>query len=163
MSTDWIGSATFGSGGKYRYVLRRKFLFGDKIVVFIMLNPSTATAEQSDPTVTRCEKFSQRWGYGELVVLNIFALRSTDPKKLYRDDDPVGPENDMYIKMISKEASLVVCAWGIHGTFLARDAEVAKMIAPYKPHYLKLTKHGIPGHPLYLSSKLEPKPWLMES
>lgn len=159
MPKDWQGSAIFGGGGVYRYVLKRKFGAGLKTLVFIMLNPSTATAEESDPTVRRCEGFARAWGFGELVVLNIFALRSTDPRKLYAMLDPVGPENDEYIVAECLQAALTVCAWGVHGAHLERGKRVLELVRPFKPHYLKLTKDGIPGHPLYLSSKLVPKPF----
>lgn len=158
MPKDWVGSAIFGGGAKYRYVLRRKFLLGDKTVVFIMLNPSTATAEESDPTVRRCEGYARKWGFGELVVLNLFALRSTDPKKLYGDDDPVGPENDQYILAECLQAALVVCAWGVHGVYRQRASRVLSIVSPFQPHYLKLTKDGIPMHPLYLKADLVPQP-----
>lgn len=155
MGNDWTGSAIYG-GAKYRYVLRRQFLTGSGRVAFIMLNPSTATAEKSDPTVRRCEGFAKQWNYAELVVLNLFALRSTDPKKLYKDEDPVGPENDTYIKQVCVESHLVICAWGVHGALKGRGKEVLAMVSIYKPHYLKLTRDGIPGHPLYLRADEKP-------
>lgn len=156
---DWVGSAIFGGGGKYRYVLKRKFLFGAERLVFVMLNPSTATAEQSDPTVRRCEGYSRLWGYGELCVVNLFALRSTDPKALKTDGDPVGPENNAYIKAMAEKAKLVVCAWGVNGVLKRRDQEVLEILRPYTPHYLKLTDDGIPMHPLYLRKDLKPMPF----
>lgn len=154
---DWVGSAIWGGGGKYRYVLRRKFLFGSKTLAFIMLNPSTATHEKSDPTVTRCEGYARKWGFGELVVLNLFAYRSTDPKALKTAEDPVGPENNDYIKAECVQAALTICGWGVHGQLFDRGKEVLEMVRPFQPHYLQLTKDGIPGHPLYLKGDLKPK------
>lgn len=160
MPVDWIGDATFSKCGKYRYSLIRAFLRpGPKEpLIFIMLNPSTATGEVSDPTVRRCEGFARAWGNKAIVVLNLFAFRSTDPKALYKEVDPVGPENDDYIEHYSRKADTIICAWGLHGKHLGRaDAVLAKLLK-YKPSYLKMTKGGIPAHPLYLKADLRPKP-----
>jgi len=173
---DWVGEATFDRTKKYRYSLVRRFIcprcgderglfecelcrdWQDK-VVFIMLNPSTASAEKNDPTVARCCAYAILWKFRRLVVLNIFAIRSTDPKILYSDLDPVGPENNINIQNCSKGAGLIVCAWGVHGKHLERGQEVLKMLRHKNPHYLKLTKEGIPQHPLYLKGDLKPKPF----
>lgn len=169
----WEGEAVFDSTKKYRYALTRRFIcpecndektlfvcdcsvWLDKIV-FIMLNPSTATAKESDPTVRRCEGYATLWGYRRLVVLNIFALRSTDPDQLYKEEDPVGPDNNRWIQNCTKDAEMIVCGWGLHGNHLGRGRKVIEMLQHKRPHYLRLTKDGIPGHPLYLPGKLKPK------
>ncbi len=170
---DWVGEASFDSTQKYRWSLTRRFICrgcGDakglfecdcrtwkNKVVFIMLNPSTATAEESDPTVTRCEGYARLWKYRRLIVLNIFALRSTDPELLYSDPDPVGRDNNINIQNCSKDAGLIICAWGVHGKYQDRGQKVLEMLRHKKPHYLKLTKEGIPQHPLYLKANLKPK------
>jgi hypothetical protein len=157
----WLGDATYSPCKRYRYDLARIFFDGDvnRQVSFVMLNPSTATECVSDPTVRRCEGYARRWGFGTLVVLNIFALRSTDPKALYRTPDPVGQDNDIAIRKHAEKSQLVVCAWGVHGVHMGRGAEVMKILAPYKPHYLKLNSDGMPAHPLYLKGDLRPKPY----
>jgi hypothetical protein len=162
--SDWSGYAQFGSDNKYRYTLGRCFFTvpGNKTVSFIMLNPSTADAGVSDPTVRRCEGYAKLWGFNRLTVLNIFALRSTDPKALYASSDPVGPDNDEFILACVKTSDLVVCAWGVHGKFMDRGNHVRMLIdGRCKPTYLKLTKDGIPSHPLYLKGSLKPKPLVL--
>src|SRR5581483_9586135 len=97
----------------YRYSLAR--FFGDGGVVnFIMLNPSTADAETDDPTIRRCLGFAKAWGYGTLVVTNLFAYRATDPAELAKAGDPVGPDNDTRLWSEAQLSDLVVCAWGNH-------------------------------------------------
>jgi hypothetical protein len=162
MPVDWIGDATFSKCGKYRYSLVRAFLHpGPKgPCAFIMLNPSTATAEVSDPTVRRCEGYARAWGHDSLVVLNIFAFRSTDPKALYKEADPVGPDNDRYIRHYAKKAAMIICAWGAHGKHLGRGDKVLGPLLEYGPHYLKMTKKLDPAHPLYLKADLKPQPFL---
>jgi hypothetical protein len=90
-----------------------------RTIAFIGLNPSTADETHDDPTVRRCLRFAERWGFERLVMLNIFALRSTDPKALRRAEDPIGPENDAYIADRAAHADLVVCCWGVHGLWHA--------------------------------------------
>lgn len=127
------------------------------VCLFIGLNPSTADHRTNDPTVRRCIDYTLRWGYGVLVVCNIFALRSTDPKGLYRVEDPVGPENDRHLVQNVAEADLVVCAWGNHGKLHGRGDRVRELIEPHADLYcFGVTGPGYPKHPLYLKKTLKP-------
>lgn len=148
-------SAIFSPCRKYRYSLHRIWNENKPYCLFCCLNPSTATEIIDDPTVRRCIRFSFDWGYGGMVMSNIFAYRSTDPAGLKIPEDPIGPENDQYLKTLSAGAGITVAAWGIHGNYLNRGKTVLSFLKD--PHYLKLTKGGIPNHPLYLRSDLKPK------
>lgn len=146
-------SAIISDCGRYRYNLTRPgdFAAWSNPAVFILLNPSTADAEQDDPTIRRCRNFALRWGCDGIVVVNLYAWRATDPKELWLQQDPVGPENDVHIARVLEAAEIVVCAWGVNAkaerteTFcaLARAAGV-------KLHCLGTTKYGHPRHPLYV-------------
>ena len=83
---------------KYRYMLRRVWDRTKPACLFIGLNPSTADATVDDPTIRRCVGFADSWGYGELVVGNLYAFRATKPKDMFNQDDPVGPFNDLWLK-----------------------------------------------------------------
>lgn len=150
--------AVFSSCGRYRYTLWRTWCREDKLVCWVMLNPSTADASKLDPTCTRCLKYAQRWGYGRMIVTNIFALRSTDPQALYETDDPIGPDNDRAILESAGSADLVIAAWGAHGALLSRGEEVLQSLIGIgvHVHVLRMTKSGHPGHPLYLPADLRP-------
>ena len=91
-------NALYSADRRYRYLLFRRLGRGNRRLAFILLNPSTATEYQDDPTIRRCVGFARRWGYDQLTILNIFALRATDPKQLYQSTDPVGGDNLSYIK-----------------------------------------------------------------
>ena len=154
--------ARMSACGKYRYELWRDWAAGRRCN-FIMLNPSTADEVENDPTVERCQRRAQQWGYDRLVVTNLFALRSTDPSALLSAEDPTAAgENDLAILEAALASSLVVCAWGNHGHILARSAQVRLMLteADVVLHYLKLGKTGEPCHPLYLPYSLKPTLWL---
>lgn len=97
--------------GVYRYTLTRQWNDGER-VAFLMLNPSTATATDDDPTIRKCVGFAKRWGYGSLVITNLFALRSTDPSKITRVTDPIGPLNDYWTLRALNGCRELVCAWG---------------------------------------------------
>jgi hypothetical protein len=134
-----------------------------RTVAFIGLNPSTADETTDDPTVRRCVGFAKRWGYDRMVMLNVFAYRSTDPKALYAisRESAVGPDNDMHICMEAMRAEVVVCCWGVHGrAHDDRGTDVRYMLERGgKLHVLGLTKDGHPKHPLYLRGDLTPTVW----
>lgn len=126
--------------------------------MFIGLNPSTADEVQDDPTVRRCIRYAQSWGYGALCMANIFAYRATDPRIMMEAADPVGPDNDYQLVELAARASVIIAAWGVHGTFQGRGDAVRSMLPNL--HYLRLTKDGSPAHPLYLPRTLVPIAWI---
>lgn len=152
-----LGSSAFFSPCRtWRYLLRRKWNDRQE-VAFIMLNPSTADETQDDPTIRRCIGYAKTWGYGGLIVGNIFGLRSTDPKALLSAADPVGPHNDYWLANIGFGTD-TVCAWGAHGKLHGRGAKVLELLRlnGAQPMALKLTGDGQPAHPLYLKGDLKP-------
>ena len=151
-------SAIISEDQKYRYELRRIWQSKTGLVCWVMLNPSTADANFDDHTIRRCMGYAARWGYGGIIVVNLFALRSTDPRNLYQSMQPIGPENDGYIFRASDEANITIVAWGNQGEYLRRDECVIPVLIA--PHYLALTKGGYPKHPLRLRKDLEPKPFI---
>jgi len=149
-------TATFSPDRTYRYLLTRRWRGDAPVAAFIMLNPSTADAFMVDPTIRRCISFARSWSAGGLLVLNLFALRSTDPSILRGHPDPVGPDNDRVIAAQLANADVlvgpVVCAWGTHGSLKGRDETVAALIRArgFRPLCLGTTKDGHPRHPLYV-------------
>ena len=142
-------SATISACGTYRYTLDRWWGNDGVSAVFVMLNPSTADADQDDPTIRRCLGFARAWQCDYLTVVNLFALRSTDPAALLAHPDPIGPENDDAIMKAVACADYVVAAWGVHGSIRGRGVAVRQLIL--KPlRCLGLTKSGHPRHPLYV-------------
>jgi hypothetical protein len=154
-----IKSAIFSPCRTYRYTLERIWWPMDKhVVAFLGLNPSIADEIQDDPTVRRCLGYAKSWGYGRMMMLNIFAFRATDPRVMKTSSDPVGPENDTFLLNSAKRSTLVVCAWGNDGAYRGRSRQVVEMLleAGVELMCLRLTKQGEPGHPLYLPKNLQP-------
>jgi hypothetical protein len=157
-----MSSAVISNCGKYRYSLKRdisNYTLGK--VTFIMLNPSTADASLDDPTIRRCIGYAKDWMMSKLEVVNLYAYRATDPKELWKVEDPVGEDNNLYIQNALYTSDLVVCAWG-NNAKLDRVGEVIGIIKEFTtPHYLELSKTGQPKHPLYLKKELQPTRWLV--
>lgn len=142
--------AQFSPCMTYRYSLYRIWDRKRPRIMFIGLNPSTADERHDDPTVRRCIGFARSWGYGSLVLVNLFAYRATNPKELKTVYDPVGPRNDVWISIEKVMAERIVAAWGNYGTLFGRDKAVLATLD--KVYCLGVTKAGCPRHPLYVAS-----------
>lgn len=140
--------------GTYRYRLHR--WLGQEgrdsgQVCFVMLNPSTADAQNDDPTIRRCKGFAA--GYRSLAVVNLYAFRSAYPADLKRAAFPVGDDNNYWISDTLEESDLIICAWGQCGPIKERPAQIVTLLAPHmdRVRVLGYTKGGEPRHPLYMS------------
>jgi hypothetical protein len=153
--------ARFSPCRTYRYRLGITWKATDPRLCFLMLNPSTADEIANDPTVERCERRARAQGFGGVDILNLFALRSTDPRALYTHPDPIGPDNDAAILAVALRADVVVCAWGNHGLFRDRGLAVRAMLARagIVAHALRITNAGQPAHPLYIPYSTVPQRW----
>ena len=154
MTPELMAPAVFSACGRYRYALYRRVGLAQAICLFILLNPSTADAIRDDATVRRCIRFAREWGFGILVVANLFALRSTDPRALrILGIDPVGPDNDDWLIVTARKADRIVCGWGNGGRLFGRSENVKALLRGARvegPLCLGLTGIGEPRHPLYL-------------
>ena len=155
--------ALYSDCERYRYRLTRTWDTAGRTALFIMLNPSTATEMQNDPTVERCERRARALGFGAFCVTNIFAWRDTDPLNMRAAVNPVGPENDRIIGESCVWAQQIIAAWGTHGTHKNRGAEVATVLrnSGLPIFHLGLTKGGHPKHPLYIAYRQQPEIWPM--
>jgi len=186
-SLDGIGWARFSDDRRMRYRLTRALTPHEGIavarVVFVMLNPSTADAFKLDNTVSRCCEFARRWGADIVEVVNLFALRSTDPDALYdgaraapgqcgdfshlwRSDVGADSVNDEQILAACTDASRVIAAWGNHGELGDRGEDVRKLLVGrgVKLEALRFTDSGVPMHPLargknFIPYETQPQVW----
>ncbi len=153
--------AVYSDCERYRYALTRVWDPAGTKVAFVMLNPSTATEVQNDPTVERCERRARTLGFGGFRVTNIFAWRDTDPHNMRAAKSPIGPENDTAIQEACAWADQVIAAWGTHAAYLNRGAQVVELLRQSgKPiFHLGLSKQGHPKHPLYIAYAQQPEIW----
>jgi hypothetical protein len=148
--------AKFSDCRKYRPRLYRDWDRGRLGVLFIMLNPSVADERREDRTVRRCIGLAHWWGYGWLEVRNLFSLCSTNPRVLYKEKDPVGPDNPLVYD--DDRFDRIIVAWGNNGKLLNRGEDVLRMLKSMKKpvFHLGMTKVGQPVHPLYIKGDTKP-------
>ena len=143
--------------GQHRYCLTRTWDEDKGKVLFIMLNPSTADAEKDDATTTRCINYSKRWGYGGIMIGNIYPFRAKRPKDLRKwidtDKDAAFETtviNQAYVGNMATCTDLIVCAWGCN--YKGGIPEWIDNLG--RLHYLELCDDGVtPKHPLGNLSK----------
>jgi hypothetical protein len=134
-------------------------MFSDSFANFICLNPGLADETQDDATVRACVEFAQKWGYGAMCLTSLFAFQAEDPQIMMSADDPVGPDNDEWLKRGARGAGVIVAAWGTAGRYRDRHQAVITMFRG-RLHCLRQTQDGHPQHPLYLSRDLAPVKFL---
>ncbi|WP_273498097.1 DUF1643 domain-containing protein [Lentibacter algarum] len=158
---DAPSTAVYSDCERYRYLLTRVWEPAGRKALFIMLNPSTATEVQNDPTVERCERRARTLGFGGFRVTNIFAWRDTDPKKMRAAAEPIGAENDAMIAQSCDWADQIIAAWGAHGEHLQRGVAMEALLRDMElpVFHLGLTKAGHPKHPLYIAYTQQPELW----
>jgi hypothetical protein len=114
-----------------------------------MLNPSTADHAQDDPTIRRVLRFTRDAGHVAALVVNLYAIRATDPAAMLAHPHRVGPENDEVLAWARQQGPMVA-AWGTRAEprrvahVLAGPLHQARLLS------LGLTHHGHPRHPLYV-------------
>jgi hypothetical protein len=146
--------------GAYRYELTRRWGDGGRLV-WVLLNPSAADHLRNDATLARCERRARAMGFGALRVVNLFALRSRDPRLLRSAADPQGPDNDAAIRRAARWADMAICGWGNAGTLEGRAAAVLSLLRKtgLPLYHLGRTASGQPRHPLYVGTATSPTPW----
>jgi hypothetical protein len=158
--------------GPYRYWLERDWwVRGDdargavSMLTFVMLNPSTADDQVDDPTIRRCIGFAKREGATSMHVMNLYALRATDPAELRTSCcDPVGIGNDELLRDAARQHDRfkTVVAWGAHPMATAERVAIlvdAAENAGTTLWCLGTTKSGAPRHPLYVKADAALVPW----
>lgn len=153
-----MGSGAYISG-KYRYTLWREISDIPRSICFIGLNPSTADEKEDDPTIRRLISFANRWKFGQIIMVNLYAYRSTNPEALKICQNPIGPRNDRFLLDAARNANLIIACWGANAE-PEREKEVVALLTPNYPLFaLKRTKGDHPSHPLYLKSDSIPFLW----
>jgi hypothetical protein len=157
--------AVYSDCERYRYSLTVCWERGGRRLLYVMLNPSTATELANDPTIERCERRARQLGYGSFSVANLFGLRETSPARLKASNSPEGIDNISQILTSAIEADRILAAWGVHGAHRGQDRRVLDRLRETgKPlFHLGLTKHGHPRHPLYVPYKVRPERWHFEA
>ncbi|QUC63828.1 DUF1643 domain-containing protein (plasmid) [Streptomyces sp. A2-16] len=158
LQTGSAGSAVLSPCGTYRYRLDRVWDEQAPPLVWVMLNPSTADGDEDDATLRRVTSFSKNAGHGGLTVVNLFALRSRDPRELRRHADPFGPCNGGALLDATASSTRIVVAWGDVGRAEAEQARFVTDLLICRGRSLEclgLTRKGRPRHPLYVRDETQ--------
>lgn len=151
-----LKGAVFSEDFAYRYALWRIWQPSLPWVLFIGLNPSIADGTTDDPTLRRCIRFAQQWGYGGLLLGNLFAWRATYPHELAKVANPMGKENGDWLVWLGKNAGTILLCWGNYGRYQNRAQQLLPLLS--NPCYhLGLTQKGEPRHPLYVPASATPQ------
>lgn len=157
---DWESRAVVDRRDRYRYSLWYGWNATAPQLTFVMLNPSTANEKTLDPTVRRCFRFAQAWGYGSVELVNLFALRTPYPALLKQAERPVGVLNDEHLLAACQAGQRVIIAWGNEGSFQGRDRTFLALCPSLSSLYcLGVTQQQQPRHPLYVRRDVEVIPW----
>ena len=155
-------SAIFSEDRRYRRMLRITWDETKPLIAFVGLNPSTADEYADDATIRRCKSFAADWGYGSLVMLNLFEFKATDPREMQAAESPEGFNADGSIADVGlaaaqlKVAAVVAC-WGTGGRHRDRGRIVTEQLWKHFGGYRLLcfgrNADGSPKHPLYLRTE----------
>ena len=174
-------AAVFSPCGGYRWWLQRTWQPERPTLVFVGLNPSCADGQRDDPTLRRLVAYGRRWGFGRLEVINLFGAVATTPAALKRLADPVGTDNEAWIRRcliglgpwrseaiparesagadpVGPLGSLLWLGWGNGGVWRGRDRALLALVAEFavQPFALRCTASGQPRHPLYSPAAMTP-------
>ncbi len=156
-----MSTAVFSDCFNFRYSITRKWRPLGRKLLYILLNPSKATEEISDPTLVRCQNRAMFLGYKQFRVCNLFALRSTNPSLLKIAPDIIGYYNDEILCESIAWADDIICSWGNWGTIRGRNLKVKSILQNSKKpvYHLGLTKKNQPKHLLYIGFDMRPYKW----
>lgn len=130
--------------------------YGDKPLIVFGANPSTATSEKSDRTITKISNTAQRFNFYGWTMLNLYPLRATNPYSL-----PVNFNADFFnfnllnIEQVLRQiqSPIILAAWGVVITArpYLKDClhDIFSITQRYSCTWLCLgkTKDGHPSHP----------------
>jgi hypothetical protein len=149
----------------YRYVLGRP---GQKPLVCIGINPSTAQPGALDPTLKSVERLAAANGFDSWIMFNVYPQRATNPNDMdLVPDAALHAENLRWLQAVLEQTEPTM--WAAWGTLiekrtylpqLMRDmvALTAQRNIPWVT-FGPRSKKGHPHHPLYLRKDAVPEPF----
>ena len=151
---DLKKAAVLSECNRYRFQLDRVWDEALPVLPICMLNPSDGNADRDDPTIRRLTGFAKREGYGGVIIVNLYALRTPKPSIMWADPDRVTPENegwlDAVVVVAENNGGKLLVAWGDDGDFeslASRFVDRIRQISHVELVCLGTTAAGNPRHP----------------
>ncbi|MDQ2052878.1 DUF1643 domain-containing protein [Natronolimnohabitans sp. A-GB9] len=142
---------------EYRYWLTRKWDNEKPLAGFVGINPSTADEKEPDQTLNNCKSIAYKFGFGGVVLVNLFAVRDQRPSIVKDQSDPVGPNNDEYLQRFGDEVDCAIAAWGTDGEKYPDRVQEVKEKVNRNLWAIYLTDNGCPKHlSRYEKKKVDP-------
>jgi hypothetical protein len=173
--------AWFSRDRRHRYLLIRELAQPTaaersawRVLLFVLLNPSSASHLVDDRTIAKCWRLTRRWGGTEMRICNVYGLRATEPKALWNCADPIGAGRDAWLRKAvegfgagataRRPADLVVLGWGNHAQADALRA-IGSILSPAARRVFALTRtaSGNPKHPLYVAEATPLTPFRIDA
>ena len=140
---------------EYRYVLGTA---GEKPLICVGLNPSTARPGALDNTLKSVERVARHNGFDSFLMMNLYAQRATRPHDMDREVcDFLHQENLKAFSYLLGKTKTVWAAWGAvmetRGYLKACMADFVAEAEKQGAQWVSAgqrTKKGHPHHPLYL-------------
>lgn len=109
------GVAVFNKEHTERYILEKRWAKGDKIFLAFLMNPSKASFDTSDKTVTQMIELAKKHQCDALHVINISSFIDDDSTKLVTNGFHITETNRLFIKEAFETAHMVFVGWGLDG------------------------------------------------
>lgn len=151
---------------EYRYILGTR---GQRPVICVGINPSTAAPGALDPTLKSAQRIALANGYDSFLMFNVYAQRATRPDDMEKErNEWLHGENMKAFRYLLSVAGERPAVWAAWGAIIEKRAYLADCVREMTAiggeagaawyHAGPLSVKGHPHHPLYLKSNtpLEP-------
>lgn len=156
---------------EYRYILGTR---GQRPVICVGINPSTAAPDHLDPTLKSAQRIAHANGYDSFLMFNVYAQRATRPDDMERELNAWMHAENMkafrYLLTLGGERPAVWAAWGaiIEKRGYLADCvremlEIGREVGAVWYHAGPISVKGHPHHPLYLKSDTPLEPFDTEA
>ena len=155
--TKWLYVPNYYS--EYRYILGTR---GEKPLICVGINPSTAAPDDLDNTLKSVERVALHNGYDSFLMFNVYAQRATNPDDMERtyNRDLHAQNMKALDYALSLDRAGAPAVWAAWGTIIEKrdylPGCVRDMIAIGRARGArwysagKKSRKGHPHHPLYL-------------
>lgn len=152
----WLYVPNFYS--EYRYILGTK---GEKPLITIGINPSTAEPDNLDNTLKSVERIAHGNGFDSFIMFNVYAERATNPDDMDKIfNEKLHNENMKAFRFVLEHAGDKPSVWAAWGAIIEKRSYLKTCVADmvrigneYDAAWYKagaVSKAGHPHHPLYL-------------